>query len=153
MHHFSLVRRHWLSSAGVTFTSLITAVITPVQASDGLTQPESPDAKAFMSRAILMRDQAVSAGDQAFGAVVVRDGRIVGQSRSRVMTHSDPTAHAEMEAIRDAASRLGRRLTGCTLYSSSRPCPMCEAAAYWANIDRMIHGLSLNNAGSPTLCG
>jgi tRNA(Arg) A34 adenosine deaminase TadA len=57
-----------------------------------------------------------------------------------------------MEAIRDAARRLGRRdLSGCTIYSSSRPCPMCEAAAYWAGIERMIYGTALLDAGAPQL--
>ena len=100
-----------------------------------------------------MRDEAANIGDQAYGAVVVRDGRIVGQSASHVVIHSDLTAHAEMEAIRDAARRLGSRdLSDCTLYSSSRACPMCEAAAYWANIDGMYFGRSTTDAGAPKLC-
>lgn len=100
-----------------------------------------------------MRRQAISTGDQGYGALVVRDKLIVGQSPSRVIVNSDPTAHAEMEAIRDAAMRLGSRdLSGCTLYSSSPACPMCEAAAYWANIDRMVYGDSVNDGGRPSLC-
>ncbi|HJQ58858.1 MAG TPA: nucleoside deaminase [Vineibacter sp.] len=105
-----------------------------------------------MDRAFEMRRRAEAQGDQGFGAVVVHDGKIVGQAPSAVMTRGDPTAHAEIEAIRDAARRRGQRnLSGCTLYSSFRPCAMCEAAAYWAGIDRMIHGTGLSDAGAPRL--
>lgn len=101
-----------------------------------------------------MKVEAIRIGDQAYGAVVARDGLIVGQSASHVVVHQDPTAHAEIEAIRDAARRLGNRnLHGCTLYSSSHPCPMCEAAAYWAGIERMVHGSTARDAGAPKLCG
>jgi len=116
-------------------------------------QPETSSGRAFIIRAFEMQRQAISIGDQAYGALVVRDGIIVGQSASHVIVNHDPTAHAEMEAIRDAARRLGSRdLSGCTLYSSSRACPMCEAAAYWAEIDRMVYGESLNDGGRPSLC-
>ena len=119
-----------------------------------IAQPVTRDDAAFIGRAFDMRRLAIDGGDQAYGAVVVRDGRIVGQAPSHVVLRSDPTAHAEMEAIRDAAQRLGSRdLGGCTLYSSSRPCPMCEAAAYWAGIDNMIYGESARDGGSPRLCG
>ena len=65
----------------------------------------------------------------------------IGQSQSLVVLNGDPSAHAEMSAIRDAARRVGRRgLRGATLYSSSRPCPMCEAAAFWAGLDGFHFG-------------
>ncbi len=103
-----------------------------------------------MRRAFALRDEAIRAGDQAFGAVVVRGQEIVGASPSRVVTNNDPTAHAEMEAIRDAAKRLrSRELAGCVLVSSSRPCRMCETAAMWAGISRMIYGENLTDAGAP----
>jgi tRNA(Arg) A34 adenosine deaminase TadA len=103
-----------------------------------------------MKRAFEMRRVAQQSGDQAFGAVIVKDGRIVGEGPSRVVTHRDPTAHAEMEAIRDAARRLGTRdLGGCEIFASSRPCPMCEAACYWANIARIYHGETVADAGAP----
>lgn len=122
---------------------------------DAIAQPKNADARAFVDRAFDMRDRAAVSGDQAYGAVVVDpSGRIVGQAPSRVVVSGDPTAHAEMEAIRDAARRLGtRNLGGHVLYSSSRPCPMCEAAAYWAGISAMIHGRSATDAGVPRLCG
>ena len=97
-----------------------------------------------MRRAEALRDEAVRAGDQPYGAVVVRDEQIVGAAPSRVVTATDPTAHAEMEAIRDAARHLRTRdLSGCVLVSTSRACRMCEAAAGWAGISRMVYGESL----------
>ena len=85
--------------------------------------------------------------------IVDGSGRIVGQAPSRVVTNGDPTAHAEMEAIRDAARRLGSRdLSGHVMYSSSRPCPMCEAGAYWANLNEMVYGSGGASAGQPRLC-
>jgi len=108
---------------------------------------------AFIGRALEMRHRAIASGDQAYGAIVVRDGLIVGQSPSRVVVHRDPTAHAEMEAIRDAAARLASRdLSGCTLYSSTHACPMCEAAAFWAGIERMVSGQAADDGGRPGLC-
>ncbi len=120
---------------------------------DRLVQPVNADVAAFIARAFEMRRQAEESGDQGYGAVIVRDGKIVGQSQSLVVLNKDPTAHAEMEAIRDAARRLGsRNLSGCTMYSSSSPCPMCEAAAYWANIENLVYGRGAREGGSPRLC-
>ncbi len=124
-------------------------------AADTIPQPDTPNREAYIARAFAMRDEATAAGDQGYGAAIVDgSGKIVGQAPSRVVTNGDPTAHAEMEAIRDAARRLGpRSLSGHIMYSSSRPCPMCEAAAYWAGLDSMIHGRSGTDAGRPSLCG
>lgn len=103
-----------------------------------------------MSRAEALRNDALRAGDQPYGAVVLRAGVIVGAAPSRVVTANDPTAHAEMEAIRDAARRLRTRdLSGCLLVSTSRPCRMCEAAATWAGISRMVYGEFLTDGGEP----
>lgn len=103
-----------------------------------------------MRRADALRDEALRAGDQPFGAVVLRGELIVGAAPSRVVTATDPTAHAEMEAIRDAARRLHTPdLSGCMLVSTSRPCRMCEAAAGWAGIARMVYGAALTDAGPP----
>lgn len=115
-----------------------------------LAQTTSSLAQA-MQRARALREQAVQRGDQGFGAVVLRGETIIGEAPSRVVTTNDPTAHAEMEAIRDAARRLrSRDLSGCVLVSTSRPCRMCEAAAGWAGIARMVHGDALTDAGAPT---
>ncbi len=122
--------------------------------SPNIEQPDNPGDEAFIGRAFEMRSRAVEIGDQAYGAAVVRDGIIVGQSPSHVVVNRDPTAHAEMEAIRDAARRLGSRdLSDCILYSSSPACPMCEAAAYWADIERLVYGADARDGGSPRLCG
>ncbi len=111
----------------------------------------SPSLQQAMQWARALREQAVRSGDQAYGAVVVRGAQIVGEAPSRVVTAGDPTAHAEMEAIRDAARRLRNRdLSGCVLVSTTRPCRMCEAAAAWARIERMVHGDALTDAGAPS---
>src|SRR4029453_4709194 len=95
----------------------------------------------LVARALEMRRIAIERGDQAFGAVIVRDGQVVGEGISAVLTTPDPPAHGEVQAIRDAARRLGAaRLEGCELYTPFRPCPMCETAAYWAGIARIFHG-------------
>lgn len=120
--------------------------------SSAFAQPRMKDAAGFMSVAQNMLDRAVAAGDQPFGAVVVRDGQIVGWGPSRVVSDTDPTAHAEMVALRDAAKRLGTRdLSGCVMYATSHPCPMCEAGAYWAGIDRFVHGRDHSDGGAPRL--
>jgi tRNA(Arg) A34 adenosine deaminase TadA len=103
-----------------------------------------------MRRAEQLREEALRAGDLPYGAVVLCGAAIVGAARSRVVTSTDPTAHAELEAIRDAARRLGTRdLSACVLVSTSRPCRMCEAAAAWGRITRMVHGEALTDAGAP----
>jgi tRNA(adenine34) deaminase len=97
-----------------------------------------------------MRRLALSWGDQPYGAVLVQGGRIVGEGPSRVRQRDDLNAHAEREAIRDARERFGAEvLQGAVLYSTSRPCALCEAAAAEAGIARMIHGADLKNAGAP----
>jgi tRNA(Arg) A34 adenosine deaminase TadA len=113
-------------------------------------RPADAPLREAMRRAEALRDDALRAGDQPFGAVVLRGELIVGAAPSRVVTAADPTAHAEMEAIRDAARRLRTRdLSGCVLVSTSRPCRMCEAAAGAAGISRMVYGEALTDAGAP----
>ena len=104
----------------------------------------------FMARAFELRRMAVERGDQAFGAVVVRDGQVLGEGVSAVLTTPDPTAHGEIQAIRDAARRLGTpQLAGSELYTTFRPCPMCETAAHWAGVARVYHGEAITDAGPP----
>jgi tRNA(Arg) A34 adenosine deaminase TadA len=104
-----------------------------------LVQPGERTREAFFARARALRDLAVKEGDQAYGAVVVRDGIIVGEGRNYVILHSDPTAHAELLAVRDAAMRLGTRdLSDCDVYSTATPCPMCQGALYWGRIRRVF---------------
>ena len=118
----------------------------------GLISVQERAAQGFMMKAFEMKREAAAAGDQAYGAVVVRDNRIVSAAPSRVVTNVDPTAHAEMEALRDAAMHLGSRdLSGCVLFSSSPPCPMCEAAAFWAHIEHLYYGDPIRDGGTPSL--
>ena len=151
-------RRNLLVAAGSAIAGLI-AVRRRAGAADQSTEPipqaGDPVPDAFIRRAFEMRDLASANGDQGYGALIVNgSGRIVGQAPSRVVTNGDPTAHAEMEAIRDAAQRLGtRNLAGHVMYSSTRPCPMCEAAAYWAGVSKLVYGRDGEDGGSPRLCG
>lgn len=74
-----------------------------------------------------------------FGCVIVKNGQVVGRGSNRVTSSNDPTAHAEVVAIRDACEKLGTfQLTGCVLYTSCEPCPMCLGAIYWARPDRIV---------------
>jgi tRNA(Arg) A34 adenosine deaminase TadA len=102
----------------------------------------------FLRRAIRLATGNVLAGAGGpFGAVVVREGRIVAEGVNTVTATLDPTAHAEVNAIRAAARALGSfTLTGCQLYTSCEPCPMCLAAAYWARIEAIYYGASSADA-------
>lgn len=120
-------------------------------ATEPIVQPVPPNTQTFIERAFEMRRLALELGDQPYGAIVVRDGKVVGQSWSRVVLDSDPTGHAEISAIRDAARR-GADLSGAILISSSRPCAMCEAAAAWCGISEMISGKAATSAGAPRQC-
>lgn len=96
------------------------------------------DPETFMRRAIELSRENVKRGGGPFGAVIVKDGRIVGEGANRVTASNDPTAHAEVTAIRDACARLGTfDLSGAEIYTSCEPCPMCLAAVYWARLDRV----------------
>jgi tRNA(adenine34) deaminase len=106
--------------------------------------------RPFMDLAFEMRQRAVAAGDQPYGAVVVCAGTVLAAAPSRVVSARNPDAHAEREALRLALERQGGgRLDGALLVSSSRPCGACETAAYRAGIARMIHGHDLTDAGPP----
>jgi len=95
----------------------------------------------FMRRAIDLSRIGMEQGDGGpFGAVVVCDGRVVGEGWNRVTSANDPTAHAEVVAIRAACSALGRfDLHGCELFASCEPCPMCLSAVYWSRLDRVYY--------------
>lgn len=88
-------------------------------------------------------------GGGPFGAIVVRDGKIVGRGNNQVTTTLDPTAHAEVMAIRAACQSLGRfDLRGCEIYTSCEPCPMCLAAIYWARLDRVFYACTRHDAAA-----
>lgn len=96
---------------------------------------------AFMQQAIDLSKENVKNGGGPFGAVIVRDGEVVATGTNRVTANNDPTAHAEVSAIRAACTKIGSfKLTGCTCYTSCEPCPMCLAALYWAGVERIFYG-------------
>jgi tRNA(Arg) A34 adenosine deaminase TadA len=97
-----------------------------------------------------MKEQASRAGDQPYGAVVVRNGEIVGWGPSRVREHGEWIGHAERVAMRDTQHRLGRTdLSDCVMYSTSRPCSACEREAAKARLARMYYGPDAADAGAP----
>lgn len=102
----------------------------------------------FLRRAIALATDNVANGKGGpFGAVIVRDGKIVGEGANSVTATSDPTAHGEVNAIRAACRALGTfTLAGCELYTSCEPCPMCLAASYWARLDAIYYGCSAADA-------
>lgn len=109
------------------------------------------DAMVPMERAIRLAEENVAAGGGPFGAVLVApDGRQF-HGINRVTATPDPTAHAEVDAIRAAARALGTAdLCGSTLHASCEPCPMCLAAALWARVDRLVHAATRRTRDSPT---
>jgi guanine deaminase len=109
---------------------------------------QAPANPEFLRRAIaLATSNAVSGAGGPFGAVIVREGRIVAEGVNTVTATLDPTAHAEVNAIRAASKALGTfSLEGCQLYTSCEPCPMCLAAAYWARIEAVYYGASAADA-------
>lgn len=101
----------------------------------------------YMRMAIQLADTNIRNGGGPFGAVIVRDGEVVGRGANLVTTSHDPTAHAEIVAIRDAAQRLRDfDLSGCVLYTSCEPCPMCLAAVYWSRIKVIYYGNTRTDA-------
>lgn len=105
--------------------------------------------ESFMKEAIDLSRRAslVEKTGGVFGAVVVKDGKIIGKGYNQVVKHNDPTWHAEMEAIREACKKLGTpHLEGCELYTSAECCPMCLAAAYWAHIEHIYYGATTGDA-------
>ena len=95
----------------------------------------------FMRQAIALAVGNVKNGGGPFGAVIVKDGRVVATGVNRVVPDNDPTAHAEVNAIRSACVKMGTfNLSGCVLYTSCEPCPMCLGAIYWAHIDKIYYG-------------
>lgn len=102
----------------------------------------------FMRRAIELAQQGIDRNDGGpFGAVVVRDGEIIGEGCNQVTSTNDPTAHAEVVAIRNACKYLESfQLAGCTIYTSCEPCPMCLGAIYWARPERMYFACTREDA-------
>jgi guanine deaminase len=112
-----------------------------------LSSPPNPE---FLRRAIALAIQNVEIGGGGpFAAIVVRDGKIVGEGVNTVTAGNDPTAHGEVNAIRAACKALDTfSLAGCELYTSCQPCPMCLAACYWARLDQIYYGASAADAAT-----
>ncbi len=109
------------------------------------------DHQTYMARALELAAQAAQVGDVPVGCVIVRDGEIIGEGRNRREENGDATAHAELEAIRDACQRVGSwRLHGCTLYVTLEPCPMCAGGIINARIEQVRYGTKDEKAGA---CG
>jgi guanine deaminase len=109
---------------------------------------ETRENKEFMQMAIRMSIENVERGGGPFAALVVREGRIVSSGVNSVAEDNDPTAHAEVKAIRSAAQMLGRfKLNDCVLYTTCEPCPMCLGAVYWSGIPTVFYGNSREDAG------
>lgn len=104
----------------------------------------------FMRQAISLAGQGMAAGDGGpFGAVIVRAGEVIGTGWNRVLASNDPTAHAEIVAIRDACRRAGSYwLEGSTIFVNCEPCPMCLAAIHWARIDQLVFAATRKDAAA-----
>lgn len=97
--------------------------------------------KEYMMKAIELSMNSVANGGGPFGAVIVKDGKIVAEGSNCVTLNNDPTAHAEVTTIRKACTALNTfDLSGCDIYTSCEPCPMCLSAIYWARIERIYYG-------------
>jgi tRNA(Arg) A34 adenosine deaminase TadA/SAM-dependent methyltransferase/acyl carrier protein len=131
----------------------LSALIEPRQAGQEPSAPQQPQAAAapqdedFMRLAIAQAAHASQTGGVPFGACIVRDGEVLASVHNAVSRSCDPTAHAEVHAIREACTRLGTTdLSGCTVFSTCEPCPMCFAACHEARIARIVHGAWLSDA-------
>lgn len=125
-------------------SGLLSLIVGRVQA--------APDAShaTFVAQAFAMKQRAIDSGDQAYGAVVVRGGDIVGFGPSNVRQRGEWIGHAEREAMRDAQARLGTQdLSDCVMYSTSPPCSTCQKAAAAARLSRMFAGPAAADLGSP----
>lgn len=109
----------------------------------------SPDDERFMRAALAEAAEAAILGDVPIGAVIVHDGRIIARGQNRREADRDPTAHAELLALRQAARHLGGwRLSGCSVYVTLEPCPMCAGALLQARVDRLVYGAADPKAGA-----
>ncbi|MDR2887246.1 MAG: nucleoside deaminase [Bacteroidales bacterium] len=107
------------------------------------------DDRILLCKAIEIAKQGIEKGCGPFGAVIARDGAILAEASNRVTLDSDPTAHAEVVAIRQAAASLkSHDLGGCTIYCSCEPCPMCLGAIYWAGIPRVVYACDRSDAAA-----
>lgn len=135
------------SIALLTLAIVITSVSCSTSNSNNPNNSEKLSHEQLMRKAVELSIENVKNGGGPFGAVITKDGKIVATGVNRVTANCDPTAHAEVTAIRNAAKALGTfDLSGCTIYTSCEPCPMCFGAIYWAHLDKMYYGNNKNDA-------
>jgi len=112
-----------------------------------MTSKNLDEDRKFLSQCIEMAVENVRSGGGPFGALIVKNGKVISTGVNRVTEENDPSAHAEIIAIREAARSLGSHtLEGCSIYSSTEPCPMCLGAIYWAGLDKLIFASDKENA-------
>ncbi len=103
----------------------------------------------FLAQAVALAESSVEQGGGPFAALVVKEGKIIGRGVNNVTLNNDPTAHAEVQAIREACRTIEDfSLAGATLYASCEPCPMCLAAIYWARLDRLVYAATREDAAA-----
>lgn len=147
-HFRSVARRDFLVAGAVTAAGFCmngNQAFAEAKIEPQLERPVTDEDKAFMRQAVQLMRQAgvVDRTGGPFGAVVVRDGQVLSAAGNSVMRDHDPSAHAEVNAIRAACQKAGTpNLPGAVLYSSCEPCPMCYATAYWARIDKIFYAAS-----------
>ncbi len=128
---------------------LLAGILCAIFASCGANQEKNDTMtkEQLMREAIRLSEENVTNGGGPFGAVIARDGKIVATGVNRVTANNDPTAHAEVSAIRAACEKLNTfDLSGCEIYTSCEPCPMCLGAIYWAHIDKIYYGNDKDDA-------
>jgi tRNA(Arg) A34 adenosine deaminase TadA len=107
----------------------------------------------YMRLAIRKAKEGIATRQSPFGAVLIKDGQVIAATHNTVWRDADPTAHAEVNCIRQAASALQSIfLHGCTMYSTTEPCPMCLSAIHWSKIERVVYGASIADAAAAGFC-
>ncbi len=131
----------------LTAVLLLCAVLLCAAAEPAPELPAEAAENPFMQAAVEEAYEGITHGHGGpFGAVIVRDGVIVGRGHNRVLADNDPTCHGEVAAIRDACAALGTYdLSGCEIYTTGEPCPMCLFACLWANLDRVYYGCTIED--------
>lgn len=137
-----LQRRHFLTAGAAIFTAAVAGAGAASAKAQTTKRDVTDQDRQFMSQAIQLMRQAgvIDKTGGPFGAVVVRDGQVLAASGNSVLHDNDPSAHAEVNAMRAACKKVGApNLKGATLFTSCEPCPMCYSTAYWARIDKIYY--------------
>ncbi len=135
-------RRDFLTAGAALMTAAVTGTGTAAAQASAASRPITDEDRKHMKEAVRLMRQAgvVDKTGGPFGAVIVRNGEVLAATGNSVLRDNDPSAHAEVNAIRAACKKVGApNLKGATLYSSCEPCPMCYSTAYWARVDRIFY--------------